>query len=79
VVEHGLPGKTRQSIQRWPPQPLTVSNAIPKQWMALLNEASEVFEETGCVPGMDGEPVLVETIVPDAKKYISGNLEEYLI
>jgi hypothetical protein len=53
-----------------------MSNAIPKQWMALLNEAGEVFEETGCVPGMDGEPVLVETIVPDAKKYISEIIDD---
>ena len=30
-----------------------------------------MFSETGCVPGIDGEEVLAETIVPDAKEYIS--------
>ena len=39
--------------------------------MALLKEASEMFEETGCVPDADGEPVQAETMVPDAKEYIS--------
>jgi hypothetical protein len=43
-----------------------MSNAIPKQCMALLKEASEMFEETGCVPGIDGEEVPAERIVPDA-------------
>jgi hypothetical protein len=32
-----------------------MSNAIPKGCIALLKEASEMFEETGCVPGIDGE------------------------
>jgi hypothetical protein len=49
----------------------TMSRVITKEWMALLKEASEMFEETGCVPGVDGEPVQAETIVPDAKEYIS--------
>jgi hypothetical protein len=53
-----------------------MSNAVPKQWMALLKEASEMFEETGCVPGIDGEEVPPETIVPDAKEYISETIDD---
>src|SRR5215510_7897317 len=53
-----------------------MSNAIPKQCMALLKEASEMFEETGCVPGVDGAEVPAETIVPDAKQYISETIDD---
>jgi len=44
--------------------------------MALLKEASEMFEETGCAPGIDGEPVAPETIVPDVKEYISETIDD---
>jgi len=44
--------------------------------MALLKEASEMFEETGCVPGIDGEQVPAQTIVPDAKEYISETIDD---
>jgi hypothetical protein len=50
--------------------------AIPKECLALLKEATEMFEETGCVPGMDGEQVPAETIVPDAKEYISETIDD---
>jgi hypothetical protein len=53
-----------------------MNKAIPKQCMALLKEASEMFEEIGCVPGIDGEPVQAETIVPDAKEYISETIDD---
>jgi hypothetical protein len=53
-----------------------MSKAITKEWMALLKEASEMFDETGCVPGVDGEPVPAETIVPDAKEYISETIDD---
>jgi hypothetical protein len=43
--------------------------------MALLTEASEMFEETGCVPGIDGEQVPAETIVPDVKAYIWESID----
>ena len=43
---------------------------ITKEEMALLKEASEMFNQTGCVPGIDGEQVPAERIVPDAKEYI---------
>jgi hypothetical protein len=43
--------------------------------MALLKEASEIFSETGYVPGIDGEEVPAETIVPDVKEYISETIE----
>jgi hypothetical protein len=44
--------------------------------MALLKEASEMFSETGSVPGIDGEEVPAETIVPDAKEYISETIDD---
>src|SRR5262245_19502858 len=53
-----------------------MSKAIPKECMALLKEASEMFSETGCVPGIDGEEVPAETIVPEAKEYISETIED---
>ena len=53
-----------------------MSKAIPKECMALLKEASEMFSETGCVPGIDGEEVPAETIVPDAKEYISQTIDD---
>jgi hypothetical protein len=49
---------------------------IPKECMSLLKEASEMFEETGCVPGIDGEEVPAEKIVPDAKQYISETIDD---
>jgi hypothetical protein len=42
-----------------------MSKAIPNDYVALLKEASEMFEETGCVPGIEGEQVPAESIVPD--------------
>jgi hypothetical protein len=52
-----------------------MSKAITKEHMALLNEASEMFDETGCVPGIDGEQVPAERIAPDAKAYISETID----
>jgi hypothetical protein len=52
-----------------------MSNAIPKRCRALLKEASEMFEETGCVPGIDGEQVPAQVIVPEAKEYISETID----
>src|SRR5580704_9066808 len=49
---------------------------ITKVDMALLNEASEMFDETGCVPGNDGEQVPAERIVPDAKAYILEAIDD---
>ena len=34
---------------------------------------SEMFSETGCVPGIDGEQVPPETIVPEAKEIHLGD------
>jgi hypothetical protein len=53
-----------------------MSNAITKECIALLKEASEMFEETGCVPGIDGEQVPAERMVPDAKEYISETIDD---
>jgi hypothetical protein len=53
-----------------------MSKAIPKDRMALLEEASEMFDETGRVPGIDGEQVPAEQIVPDAKAYISETIDD---
>jgi hypothetical protein len=52
-----------------------MSHAIPKRYVALLKDASEMFEETGCVPDADGEPVRAERIVPEAKEYISETID----
>jgi hypothetical protein len=54
----------------------TMSNAIPKECMALLKEAADMFEETGCVPGIDGEQVPAQTMVPDVKEYISEMIDD---
>ena len=48
--------------------------AIPKEEIALLREASEMFNETGCVPGFDGEQVPAEKMVTDVKEYISETI-----
>ena len=53
-----------------------MSKAIPKECMALLKEASEMFDETGCVPGIDGDEVPAERIVPDAKEYILETIDD---
>jgi len=49
---------------------------ITKDDMALLKEASEMFNETGCVPGVDGEQVSAERMVPDVKEYISETIDD---
>jgi hypothetical protein len=51
-----------------------MSKAITKEEIALLKEASDMFTETGCVPGLDGEQVLAEKMVPDVKEYISETI-----
>ena len=53
-----------------------MTKAVPKECMALLKEAGEMFSETGCVPGIDGEEVPAETIVPDVKEYISETIDD---
>ena len=35
-----------------------------------------MFEETGCVPGSDGEEVPAQTMVPDAKEYILETISD---
>ena len=49
---------------------------ITKEEMAALNEGSEMFNETGCVPGVDGEQVPAERMVPDAKEYILEAIDD---
>ena len=49
---------------------------VTKDDMALLKEASEMFNETGCVPGIDGEQVPAESIVPDAREYILESIDD---
>jgi hypothetical protein len=53
-----------------------MSNALAKEARTLLQRASEMFEETGCVPGFDGEEVPAETMVPDAKDYILETIND---
>ena len=49
---------------------------ITKDEMVLLNEAGEMFDQTGCVPGNDGEQVPAERLVPDAKEYILESIDD---
>jgi len=53
-----------------------VSKVLTTKERILLQEASEMFDETGCVPGTDGQQVPAERIVPDVKKYISDTIED---
>jgi len=46
-----------------------------EEYRELLQQASEMFDETGCVPGVDGEEAPAERIVPDAKEYISETID----
>jgi hypothetical protein len=52
-----------------------MSKATTKEVTALLETASEMFDETGCVPGIDGKEVRAETTVPDVKEYISESID----
>ena len=52
-----------------------MGDAISKEYRALLEEASEMFDETGCVSGIDGEEAPAERIVPDAKEYIAETID----
>src|SRR5262245_29123262 len=47
-----------------------------KEYEALLKKVGEMFDETGCVPGNDGEEVLAERLVPDVKEYISETIDD---
>ena len=49
---------------------------VSKEEMALLNAAGEMFDETGGVPGVDGEQVPAESLVPDAKEYILESIDD---
>jgi len=49
---------------------------VTKGELALLKEAGEMFNETGCVPGIDGEQVPAESLVPDATKYILESIDD---
>jgi hypothetical protein len=51
-----------------------MSKVISQKEMALLKEASEMFDEIGCVPGFDGEQLPAEKMVPDVKEYISETI-----
>ena len=52
-----------------------MGNVLTKEARTLLEKASEMFDETGCVPGFDGEEVPAETR-PDAKEYISETIND---
>jgi hypothetical protein len=53
-----------------------MKKVITEEGMALLNGASEMFNETGCVPGVDGEQVPAESMVPDAREYILESIDD---
>jgi hypothetical protein len=52
-----------------------MSKADIKEYRELLQQASEMFAETGCVCGIDGEEAPAERIVPDAKEYIAETID----
>jgi hypothetical protein len=52
-----------------------MSRAITKEVRDLVETASEMFDETGCVPGIYGEEVRAEAMVPDAKEYILESID----
>jgi hypothetical protein len=52
-----------------------MSNAISKEYRARLKEALEMFDETGCLCGIDGEEASAERIVPEAKEYIAETID----
>jgi hypothetical protein len=54
---------------------MVMSKANIKEYKALLKEANEMFDETGCVAGIDGEEASAETVVPDAKEYIAETID----
>ena len=49
---------------------------VTKGELALLKEAGEMFNETGCVPGVDGEQAPAERLAPDAKEYILEAIDD---
>jgi hypothetical protein len=53
-----------------------MGNALTKEARILLEKASEMFVETGCVPGFDGEEVPAETMVPTARDYILETIND---
>jgi hypothetical protein len=73
----------RWSINRNTMSPIRQNTGVPimgkvitKKAAALLEEATEMFNETGCVPGIDGEEVPAERMVPDAKEYMSETIDD---
>jgi hypothetical protein len=53
-----------------------MSKAKTREYEALLKKVGEMFDETGCVPGMDGGEVITERLVPDAKEYIAETIDD---
>ena len=53
-----------------------MKKVITKEEMTLLKEAGQMFDQTGCVPGVDGEQVPAERMVPDAKEYILESIDD---
>jgi hypothetical protein len=53
-----------------------LSKAKTREYEALLKKVGEMFDETGCVAGMDGGEVIAERLVPDAKEYIAETIDD---
>src|SRR5262245_18438010 len=64
--------RQKKTLAQW----VRNSSRATKEARTLLDKASEMFEETGCVPGSDGEEVPAETMVPDAKEYILETIND---
>jgi len=52
-----------------------MSKTTTKEVRALLETASEMFDETGCVPGINGEEVRADAMLPEAREYISESID----
>jgi hypothetical protein len=64
----------------WSPQAseceAIMSKAKSKEYEALVKKARELLDEAGCMRDMDGEEVLAETLVPEAKEYIAETIDD---
>ena len=53
-----------------------MSKAKTKEYEALAKKVGELLDEAGCMRDMDGEEVLAETLVPEAKEYIAETIDD---
>jgi hypothetical protein len=78
IIGYSITSRSAKPSTVEPTQEKPTMSALAKEARTLLQKASEMFEETGCVPGSDGEEVPAETMVPDAKEYILATINSGL-